>query len=96
MARDSSDDFRVHLGRERSGAGPAGTRFRPFVRQVEAAIRKAGGNHNRIGSSAGKKSGRFNARGRGAGSRSPRKAEDGSGIPPGDSGRGGSSLRPAS
>jgi type IV secretory pathway VirD2 relaxase len=66
MARDSPDDFRIHLGRVRSRAGPADTRLRPFVKQIEAAIRKAGGNPNRIGGSAGKISGRFNARGRGA------------------------------
>jgi type IV secretory pathway VirD2 relaxase len=66
MARDSADDFRIHLGRARSRGRPADTRLRPFVKQVEAAIRKAGGNPNRIGSSAGKRSGRFNARGRGA------------------------------
>ncbi|HLK80549.1 MAG TPA: hypothetical protein VKT99_03505 [Xanthobacteraceae bacterium] len=66
MARGSSDDFRVRLGRARSRAGAADTRFRPFLKQVESAIRKAGGNPNRIGSSAGKRSGRFNARGRGA------------------------------
>jgi RHS repeat-associated protein len=66
MARDSSDEFRIRLGRVRSRAGPADTRLRPFVKQVEVAIRKAGGNPNRIGSSAGKRSGRFNARGRGA------------------------------
>jgi hypothetical protein len=64
MARDSADDFRIHLGRTRSRAGPADTRLRPFVKQVEVAIRKAGGNPNRISSSAGKRSGRFNARGR--------------------------------
>src|SRR5215813_13659458 len=66
MARDSDDDFRVHLGRSRSRAGRAGTRFRPFVKQVEAAIRKARGNPSLIGGQAGKRSGRFNARGRGA------------------------------
>ncbi len=66
MAPDSSDEFRIRLGRVRSRAGPADTRLRPFVKQVEAAIRKAGGNPNRIGGSAGKRSGRFNARGRGA------------------------------
>jgi type IV secretory pathway VirD2 relaxase len=65
MARDSSDEFRIRLGRVRSRAGPADS-LRPFVKQVEVAIRKAGGNPNRIGSSAGKRSGRFNARGRGA------------------------------
>src|SRR5258706_9773413 len=47
------------------GAG-ADARIRPFVKQVEVAIRKAGGNPNRIGRSAGKGSGRYNARGRGA------------------------------
>ena len=36
------------------------------MKQVEAAIRKAGGKPNRIGGPAGKRSGRFNARGRGA------------------------------
>jgi len=43
------------------GVGP-----QSFVRQVESAVRKAGGNPSRIGGVAGKKSGRFNARGRGA------------------------------
>jgi len=66
MARDSADDLRIPLGRARSRAGRADTRFRPFVKQVEAAIRKAGGNPNWIGGPAGKRSGRFNARGRGA------------------------------
>jgi type IV secretory pathway VirD2 relaxase len=37
-----------------------------FVKRVESAVRKAGGNPNRIGSPAGKGRGRFNARGRGA------------------------------
>jgi hypothetical protein len=50
----------------RSRAGHGDTHFRPFVKQVEAAVRKAGGNPNRIGGPAGKSSGRFNARGRGA------------------------------
>jgi type IV secretory pathway VirD2 relaxase len=36
------------------------------VKRVEAAVRKAGGDPNRIGGLAGKKNGRFNARGRGA------------------------------
>src|SRR5947209_8057749 len=66
MARDSADDFRIHLGRARGRAERGDTRFRPFVKQVEAAIRKAGGNPSRIGGQAGKRSGRFNARGRGA------------------------------
>jgi type IV secretory pathway VirD2 relaxase len=66
MARDSADDFRVRLGRARDRAARTNGRYQPFVKQVEAAIRKAGGNPNRIGGSAGKRSGRFNARGRGS------------------------------
>jgi type IV secretory pathway VirD2 relaxase len=37
-----------------------------FLKDVEAAIRKAGGDPSRIGVPTGKRSGRFNARGRGA------------------------------
>jgi hypothetical protein len=66
MAHDSEDDFRIHLGRSRNRAGRADARFQPFLKQLEAAIRKAGGNPNRIGDPAGKTTGRFNARGRGA------------------------------
>jgi hypothetical protein len=66
MAEDSADDLRVRLGRARDRAARANERFRPFVKQVEAAIRKTGGDPNRIGGSARKGSGRFNARGRGA------------------------------
>jgi type IV secretory pathway VirD2 relaxase len=65
MAGDSHDDFRVRVGRSRSRGTSANAFSLPFVKQVEAAIRKAGGNPNRIGL-AGKGSGRFNARGRGA------------------------------
>src|SRR5580704_16567108 len=65
MAGDSDHDFRVRVGRSRSRGNRTDTRL-PFVKQVEAAVRKAGGNTNRIGRSAGKGSGRFNARGRGA------------------------------
>jgi hypothetical protein len=49
-----------------TGQRALNARFRPFVKQIEAAIRKAGGDPNRIGGSARKGSGRFNARGRGA------------------------------
>jgi type IV secretory pathway VirD2 relaxase len=66
MTCDSESDFRIHIGRVRSRPGRTDERFQPFVKQVEAAIRKAGGNPNRIVDSAGKRSGRFNARGRGA------------------------------
>jgi len=66
MAGDDRDEFCVRMGRSRS----RGTRIKPrsqsFVNQVQAAIRKAGGDPNRIGGSAGKGSGRFNSRGRGA------------------------------
>ncbi|MER8388341.1 DUF3363 domain-containing protein [Mesorhizobium sp. M1380] len=66
MADRDSDRFQVRAGRMRHGA-PINSRTLPFVRQVEIAIRKQGGNPNRLGGSgrAGKGSGRFNARGRG-------------------------------
>jgi type IV secretory pathway VirD2 relaxase len=66
MASDPADNFRIRIGRARSRGTRAGARYRSFVKQVEAAIRKAGGNPNRIGRSAGKRSSRFNARGRGS------------------------------
>ena len=66
MARNSKDDLRVRLGRARDRTAGEFGRYRPFVQQVEIAIRKAGGNPGRISGSAGKRSGRFNARGRGA------------------------------
>ncbi|MER8802062.1 DUF3363 domain-containing protein [Mesorhizobium sp. M0998] len=67
MADRDSDRFQVRTGRMRHGGAPVNSRTLPFVRQVEIAIRKQGGNPNRIGASrsAGKESGRFNARGRG-------------------------------
>ncbi|MER8949911.1 DUF3363 domain-containing protein [Mesorhizobium sp. M0959] len=67
MADRDSDRFQVRTGRMRHGGAPVNSRTLPFVRQVEIAIRKQGGNPNRIGASRsdGKGSGRFNARGRG-------------------------------
>jgi type IV secretory pathway VirD2 relaxase len=77
MAQDQSDDFQVRPGR----VGSRGTRFnhrgnlksQSFLKQVQVAVRRAGGDPNRIGREpgpgAGRKgriSGRFNARGRGA------------------------------
>jgi hypothetical protein len=77
MAQDQGDDFHVRPGR----VGSRGTRInprgnltsQPFLKQVEVAVRKAGGNPNRIGREPGVGggrerglSGRFNARGRGA------------------------------
>lgn len=69
MATDE-DRFRIRPGkvRDRSAARPIRVvRPRPktFMGEVHQAIRRAGGDPNRLGS-AGKGSGRFNARGRGA------------------------------
>ena len=73
MARDE-DDFRIRPGkvRDRSGGRTSarrigGMRRRPasFLGVVHQAIRRAGGNPDRLGRT-GKGSGRFNARGRGA------------------------------
>jgi type IV secretory pathway VirD2 relaxase len=63
MADGDGDKFRVRTGRTRRAA-QVNPRTLPFVRQIEIAVRKQGGNPNRIGGSKG--SGRFNARGRGA------------------------------
>src|SRR5262249_22993985 len=77
MATDQSDDIHVRPGR----VGNRGTRInpggglqsRPFLKQVQVAVRRAGGDPNRIGrgpaggeGSGGKRTDRFNARGRGA------------------------------
>ena len=77
MAQDQGDDFHVRPGR----VGSRGTRInprgnlrsQPFLKQVQVAVRKAGGDPNRIGREPGPGggrerglSGRFNARGRGA------------------------------
>ncbi len=66
MTRDSEDDFRIHIGRAGNRAGRAVPHFQSFVQQVEAAIRKAGGNPPSNHGSSREESGRFNARGRGA------------------------------
>lgn len=68
MATDDSD-FRIRPGRSRSRGTRVNPRTQSFLTQVKVAVRRAGGNPNRIGRSAGgregKSSGRFNARGRG-------------------------------
>jgi type IV secretory pathway VirD2 relaxase len=73
MARDESENFRVRPGRSRNGGARINPRNQPFLKQVQIAVRKAGGDPRRIG--AGERSssrregggaGRFNARGRGA------------------------------
>jgi hypothetical protein len=73
MAKDQSDDFRVRPGRSRSGGTRVNPRAQPFVKQVQIAVRRAGGNPNQIGRGSdlwggrqGQRTGRFNARGRGA------------------------------
>ena len=73
MASRDSDDFHIRPGRPRSRGTRARSRNLSFVQEVHAAIRKAGGNPNRIGraggSGTGRKgggNGRFNAHGRGA------------------------------
>jgi hypothetical protein len=69
MAKDDSDDIRIRPGRSRRVGTRADPRELPFTRQVELAVRRAGGNPGRIGrGGAGRKgaSGRFNAHGRGA------------------------------
>jgi len=65
------DRFRIRPGkvRDRSAARPIRVvRPRPktFFAEVHQAIRRAGGDPNRLARSAGKGSGRFNERGRGA------------------------------
>jgi type IV secretory pathway VirD2 relaxase len=73
MARDESENFRVRPGRSRRGGARINPRTQPFLKQVEIAVCKAGGDPRRIGSGArsgggreGGRTGRFNARGRGA------------------------------
>ena len=73
MARDDSENFRVRPGRSRNGGARINPRTQPFLKQVQIAVRKAGGDPRRIGAGArsgsareGGRTGRFNARGRGA------------------------------
>jgi hypothetical protein len=73
MARDDGENFRVRPGRSRSGGTRINPRSQPFLKQVQIAVRKAGGDPRRVGSGAllgggrdGGRTGRFNARGRGA------------------------------
>ncbi|MFN3807491.1 DUF3363 domain-containing protein [Asticcacaulis sp.] len=72
MADKSDNDFTPEMGRIRTrGASrlrmglPRGSELRAqsFIKQVEAAIRRAGGNPRKLGATP--KTGRFNARGRG-------------------------------
>ena len=63
MARDDSENFRVRPGRSRSGGTRINPRSQPFLKQVQIAVRKAGGDPRRIGTerdraAAGKEEGR--------------------------------------
>ncbi len=64
MAHDEND-FRIRPGKIRDRGGARGRRPTSFIGEVHQAIRRAGGNPNRLSGTA-KGSGRFNARGRGA------------------------------
>jgi type IV secretory pathway VirD2 relaxase len=73
MARDEGEKFRVRPGRSGNGGARINLRTQPFLKQVQIAVRKAGGDPRRIGAGAGSGGGRkggttdrFNARGRGA------------------------------
>lgn len=66
MADHDDNNFRIKPGRTRSQGARASLHSKPFITQVKIAVRKAGGNPNRIGGESGNGSGRFNARGRGA------------------------------
>src|SRR5438132_2752382 len=73
MTRDDSENFRIRPGRSRNRGARINPRTQPFLKQVQVAVRKAGGGPRRIGSGIrsgggreGGRTGRFNARGRGA------------------------------
>lgn len=66
MADRDDNSFRIKPGRPRSRGARASLSSKPFITQVKIAVRKAGGNPDRIGGESGRGSGRFNARGRGA------------------------------
>src|SRR5690349_13405378 len=73
MTRDENENFRVRPGRSRSGGARLSPRTQPFLKQVQIAVRKAGGDPHRLAIAGrsgsgreGGRTGRFNARGRGA------------------------------
>ena len=63
MAGNDADDFRIKPGRSRTQRTRVRSHDLPFLQQVKAAVRMAGGNPNRIG--------------RGSGSAGSRKGEGG-------------------
>jgi hypothetical protein len=95
MAGDDVDDFHIRIGRSRSRGARADSRSQPFVKQVQAAVRRAGGNPTGSVGRPGREAGGSMPEAGVPGSRrpSPRPAADGSGILPGGSDRGGSSSR---
>src|SRR5215467_9727980 len=52
MAKDENENFRVRPGRSRNGGARINPRTQPFLKQVQIAVRKAGGDPRRIGSGA--------------------------------------------
>jgi type IV secretory pathway VirD2 relaxase len=78
MADRDDNNFRIKAGRPKSRGSTANLHSKPFLTQVKIAVRKAGGNPNRIGGESGHGSGRFNARGRGA-KLAPTFSKDGGG-----------------
>ena len=73
MTTDQSDEFHVRPGRVGSrGTRGKSLRSQSFLKQVQGAVRKAGGDPNKIGrgpvldEGKARTTGRFNARGRGA------------------------------
>ncbi|MGX9181813.1 relaxase/mobilization nuclease domain-containing protein [Mesorhizobium sp. BHbdii] len=54
MADRDDSDFRVRPGRVRNHGARVNPRSAPFLAQVKIAVRKVGGNPNRIGGSVGK------------------------------------------
>jgi type IV secretory pathway VirD2 relaxase len=77
MTSDDIDDFHIRPGRPGRGGTRSGARPVSFVKRVESAVRKAGGDPKRIGGRTGKKNGRFNTRGRGAKAAAALSAESG-------------------
>ena len=53
MAGNDADDFRIKAGRSRTQRTRVRSHDLPFLQQVKAAVRKAGGNPNRIGGRIG-------------------------------------------
>ena len=79
MADRHDNSFRIRPGRPKNRGAGASLYSKPFITQVKIAVRKAGGNPDRIGGESGQGSGRFNARGRGA-KLAPSFPKDGSGT----------------